>query len=224
MHSNPEVELPAPITSITPQKNNKSRYSIFVDDEFLLGVADSTLLKHQLEKKMQITPALFKQLQRDEGYNEVKNYMLKRLGDREHGREELRRKAERKDYATDVVEDVLYELQEKNYINDERFAQKYAKDKSRLKKWGPNKIKAHLRKKGISRTVADKAAEQIHQATDTEKRLLELTQKREKRFLREDNELKRKQKVVNYLLQKGYRPESIYKHIDKIVMSLKKHK
>lgn len=213
----PEDLLPAAITSITPQKNNKDRYSIFVDEEFLLGVAGETLLKHQLEVEMQVTYALFKKLQRDEGYNKVKNYMLGRLSRRDHGREELRRKAARKDYPNSVIEDVLYELQEKDYINDQRFAQQYAQDKSSLKKWGPNKIKAHLRKKGISRAIAEEAADHIHQSTNTKNRLQELTTKRKKRFLREPDPLKRKKKIVNYLLQKGYRSGSIYKNIEQLM-------
>ncbi|MDZ7682402.1 MAG: hypothetical protein U5J63_11990 [Fodinibius sp.] len=52
-----EHRLPGVITSIRVQKNNKERYSIFVDEEFLLGVAEQTLLKFSLSKGDEITSA-----------------------------------------------------------------------------------------------------------------------------------------------------------------------
>ena len=52
--------LPGVITAITTQKRNKERYSVFVDNEFLIGVAEETLLEHQLKKGTEITPVLFR--------------------------------------------------------------------------------------------------------------------------------------------------------------------
>lgn len=220
MNSNTEVELPAAITSITPQKKNKNRYSVFVDETFLIGISDSTLLKRELNKGFEITPAFFKRLQKDEGYNKCKNYILKLLGRREHARKELFRKALQKDYSAEIVETVLDELEEKDFIRDERFARKYAKDKSFLKKWGPAKISAHLRKKGVEKAVAQAAVDEAFEKIDIEECLRQLILKRKNRLLREKDELKRKQKAVNYLLQKGYRSENIFRYIDDLMKTL----
>lgn len=216
----PENLLPAAISSITPQKNNKNRYSIFVDNAFLMGIADTTLLKHGLKKGIEVTPSLFKKLQRDEGYNKVKNYMLRLLGRREHARQELSQKAERKEFSPEMIDLVLGELAEKDFINDTRFAQKYANDKNHLNKWGPNKVSAHLLKKGVAKSITESAISATFKSTDMEERLRKLVLKRKKHFLREVNELKRKQKIVNYLLQKGYKSQTVFKYVDSILQYL----
>ncbi|HLR76621.1 MAG TPA: regulatory protein RecX [Balneolaceae bacterium] len=220
----PEEHLPGKITSITPQKNNKRRYSIFVDETFLIGISDTTLLKRKLKVKSTITPALYKKLQRDEGYNKAKNYFLKLLGRREHARRELARKAGRKDFSPEMIEQILYELEEKDYINDARFAKKYAADKNNLKKWGPNKIAAHLRKKGVNKGDTQRAISVTFESTDLEARLKELILKRKKHFGREANKLKRKQKIANYLLQKGYTSSSIFNLIDELMLLIEEPK
>lgn len=217
---NPRNLLPARITSITPQKKNKERYSIFVDDEFLIGVAEATLLDHGLKKGVEITPPLFRKLQRAEGRYAVKSYMLKLLSRREHARRELYNKARKKEYTADVINSVLDELEQKDFLDETRFAEQFARDKSNLNQWGPYKIQAHLRKKGIRKTVTETAITKAFEPIDIEKRLAELVEKKRRRFLREEDTFKRKKKVFDYLQRKGYRPGSIYNCIDELMEML----
>ncbi|WP_138430550.1 regulatory protein RecX [Fodinibius saliphilus] len=220
MSKETEHHLPGDISSISVQKKNKARYSIFVDEEFLLGVSEQTLLKFNLKKGMEITPSLFRKLQREEGRFAIKAYMLKLLGRREHARKELFTKAIKKDYSKDVINSVLDELQEKGFLDNVRFAKKFAADKSNLSKWGPNKIKSHLFKKGISNTVAERCIEQAIEGQDVKQTFLDLVLKRKKRFLREEDPYKRKKKVVDHLARKGYRSTDIFKHIDALMKAI----
>lgn len=213
-------DLPRTITSISIQKNNKERYSIFVDDEFLLGVAEDTLIKFNLAKGVQITHALLRKMQRAEGRFKVKAYMIKILGRRDHARKELFTKAIRKDYPKEVIEDVLDELQQKGYLNDANFADKFASEKSQLSKWGPAKIKAHLLKKGISRSVAEQSIEKAFENEDLQETFFNLVLKRKKRFLREEDPYKRKKKIFDHLARKGYRASSIYEHLDELTKAV----
>jgi len=215
-----EHDLPGVITSISVQKNNKERYSIFVDDEFLLGISEQTLLDFNLAKGDTITPALLRKMRREEGRFEIKSYFMKLLGRRDHARKELFNKAVRKEYPREVINNVLDELQEKGYLNEAGFAEKFAEDKSRLNKWGPAKIKAHLYKKGISKSVAEKSIKKAFEGEDLKETFLNLVLKRKRRFLREDNLYKRKKKVFDHLARKGYRPSSIYDHLDELMQAI----
>lgn len=214
-------KLPGAITSIAVQKKNKERYSIFVGDEFLLGIAEQTLLKFNLAKGVEITPELFRKLQREEGRFAVKSYLMKLLGRRDHARKELFTKAIRKEYPKEVIENVLNELEQKGYLNDAGFADKFASDKSRLNKWGPKKIKAHLYKKGISKSVAEKSIAKAFAEEDLKETFLNLVLKRKRRFLREEDEYKRRKKVFDHLARKGYRSSSIYQHLDALMKAIK---
>ena len=215
-----EHDLPGTITSISVQKNNKERYSIFVDDDFLLGVSEQTLLKFNLAKGDTVTPALLRKMEREEGRFKVKSYLMKLLGRRDHARKELFTKAIRKEYPKEVINNVLDELKEKGYLNQAAFAEKFASDKSRLNKWGPAKIKAHLYKKGISKSVAEQSIEKAFEETDLKEIFLNLVLKRKRRFLREEDPYKRKKKVFDHLARKGYRPSSIYDHLDELMKAI----
>lgn len=215
-----ENQLPGVITSIRVQKNNKERYSIFVDEEFLLGVSEQTLLKFKLRKDVEITSAMLRKLQRNEGQFKVKSYMMNLLGRRDHTRKELFTKAIRKDYPKEVIDNVLDELQKKGYIDETRFAKKFASDKSKLSKWGPAKIKAHLYKKGISKSVAEKSIEKAFENEDLKETFLGLVLKRKRRFLKEEDPYKRKKKVFDHLSRKGYRSSDIYDYLDELMKAI----
>jgi regulatory protein len=221
MSNDKEHILPGIITSVTVQKRNKERYSIFVDDQFLIGIDEQTLLKLDLRKGAEVTPLLFNKIKREEGFFAVKSYLMKLLARRDHARKELLTKASRKDYSRQVILRALDELQEKDYIDDEAFAQKYAADKKHLNNWGPSKIKAYLLKKGIDRTVAEKSATQAFEGEDLTETFIHLVSKRSRHFRKEQNALKRKKKVISYLARKGFRSSSIYSCIDKLMTVIK---
>jgi len=220
MNEDVEHDLPGHITSISVQKNNKERYSIFVDENFLLGVAEQTLLKFNLSKGLTITPALLRKMKREEGRFKVKAYLMKLLARRDHARKELFTKAIRKEFSKEVINDVLDELQQKGYLNEANFAEKFAADKSRLNKWGPAKIKAHLFKKGISKSVAEKSIAKAFEEKNMRKLFLDLVLKRKRRFLREEDPYKRKKKVFDHLARKGYQPANIYQYLDELMKAI----
>lgn len=213
-------KLPARITSILNQKNNKERYSIFIHNEFLIGVSESSLLKYKLGKGVKMTPVLFKKLQKAEGHHAVKSYCLRMLARRDYSRKELLDKAIKKDYPKEIIHVVLDELEEKKFLNDRLFAEKFTSDKSRFNNWGPAKIKSHLYKKGIPQSVAEATIDEAFEVLDLEETFLGLIDKKRRHFLQEPNLLKRKKKIFDYLKRKGYRPDSILNYLDKLAESL----
>lgn len=220
MHSEPEQQLPAKITSISIQKKNKERYSLFVEEGFLVGVSESTLITLGLAKGVEVTSSLFRKIQREEGRFAVKSYLMKLLGIRDHARQELLSKALRKEYAKEVILEVLDELEEKGYIDEEAFAEKFTADKFNLNRWGPSKIQAHLFKKGISRSTIEKSVDAFFKDKELKETYLNLVLKRKRRFLKEADSFKRKKKIFDYLNRKGFEPDSIFKHIDYLMETL----
>ena len=217
MSVEPNQQLPARITSISVQKKNKERYSIYVEEGFLVGVSESTLIDLKLAKGVEVTPQLFRKIQREEGRFAVKSYLMKLLARRDHARKELLTKAGRKDYPKEVVLDILDELEEKGYINEESFAEKFTADKFKLNQWGPSKIKAHLYKKGISKHIIEKSIGNYFEDLELKETYKNLVLKRKRRFLKEENLLKRKKKIFDYLNRKGFKPNSIFKHMDELM-------
>ena len=204
--------LPAPISGIQPQKKNNFRFSVFVENQFLIGVSDSTLIKCNLSKGVVMTPFLLKEIRELEDRWAIREYFLRLLGRRDHARNELRDKALKKNFPSGHIEKILDELEEKKYINNAVFARKFARDKFEFNRWGITKIRAHLLKKGVPKADIQRALSEIGKE-NRDASMVELVRKNSRKFQREEDLIKRKKKIFDFLLRKGYESDNILQQI-----------
>jgi regulatory protein len=101
------------------------------------------------------------------------------------------------------VEELLSNLIEENYLNEERFAIQYAGGKFRMKQWGRVKIKYSLKQKQVSEYCIKKALASIPE-TDYRKALQKLFEQKLKTLKSERNIFIRKRKLQDHLMQKGF--------------------
>lgn len=107
----------------------------------------------------------------------------------------------------EAVELVISQLIEGNFLNEARFANAYALGKFNQKAWGRIKIKQGLKLKRVPDTLIKKALLNI----DADTYLAALTGIIEKKaaLLTEKNKLKRKYKLQQYALGRGYETDLI---------------
>ena len=98
-------------------------------------------------------------------------------------------------------------LIEENFLNEERFAKAFVTGKFRQNKWGKQKIKMQLKAKRVSSYCIRKGLEEI----DEEDYINVLERLWNKKYLtlRDADEYVKKQKVIKFLLGKGYDYEDI---------------
>ena len=113
------------------------------------------------------------------------------------------------------VEELISYLIESNLLNEERYAQSFARGKFRLKNWGRNKIIHELRKKKISDYCIRKSMLEIDDV-DYEETINKIAEKKYKELCREKNNRIREQKIYRYLLQKGFESNVINTLIKKM--------
>ena len=106
------------------------------------------------------------------------------------------------------VEEIISQLIEENYVNEERFALLFAGGKFRIKHWGRVKIKWELKQKQISEYCIKKAMKEIGEDA-YQKKLKKLADEKWKMLKSEKNSFDKKAKLQDYLLQKGYEFELI---------------
>ena len=210
--------LPSSVSDIKVQKKNSFRFSLFIQDKFLIGVSDSTLTRFNLRKGTLVTPEILRELIKEEDTWALKEYFIRLLGRRDHARNELRDKARKKGYPLTTIEEVLDELTEKKYINNRSFAKKFAHDKFEFNKWGINKIRAELFKKGISEREINIVLATISDVDQLET-VRELVEKNKRKFRRAEP-TKRRKKIFDFLLRKGYSSSSILSIIDRLLESV----
>jgi len=124
----------------------------------------------------------------------------------ERSQEEVRRKLHGWKLPDEQVEWIISELISGNFLNELRFAKAFAEGKFRIKGWGKQKIKYALHAKGISEYCIAKALESID---DKEAYQAMLKQQAEKWLRSHPNTEQKKQKLIRYLLTKGYSYEEI---------------
>lgn len=103
---------------------------------------------------------------------------------------------------------ILLHLMEHDFLNEERFARSFARGKFRIKKWGRQRIERELKLREISAYNIKAGLSEIP-ADEYETVFSELSRKR---FLEvtEDNLLKKRKKVADYLLRKGFESHRVY--------------
>jgi regulatory protein len=101
------------------------------------------------------------------------------------------------------VEELISQLIEENYLNEERYAIAFAGGKFRTRHWGRVKIKYELLQKKISPYCIKKAIGEIDDSAYN-KTFLKLAETKWESLKSEKNIFTRKRKTRDYLLQKGF--------------------
>ncbi|MCM4155243.1 regulatory protein RecX [Gramella sp. AN32] len=112
-------------------------------------------------------------------------------------------------------EKIIIQLMQEDFLNEERFARSFARGKFRIKKWGKVKIKNELRKKQISEPIIKLGLSEINQK-DYNSSLYDLAEKRIEKT-NESNSYKKKQKVADHLMRKGYETHLVFDCLNELI-------
>ena len=95
------------------------------------------------------------------------------------------------------------------FLDEIRFTTSFVRGKFRIKHLGKQKIKMHLKQKGIANSIIEKCINEEIDQKEYYKTASELIDFKAN-TLSETNPFKRKQKLANYLLQKGYESDIVF--------------
>jgi regulatory protein len=103
---------------------------------------------------------------------------------------------------------IIVILKKDNFINEERYAMGFVKDKFNYNKWGKLKISAHLRAKNISGEIIKKALSTLD--NETYKKTLNDLLISHRRSVKAKNQYDLKAKLLRYGLSKGFESSLLY--------------
>lgn len=112
----------------------------------------------------------------------------------------------------EAIDKIIVALIENNYLNEERFAKAFVNGKFRIKKWGRNRLIRELKYREVSKYAINIALKEI----DEEEYCLVLDELIKKRIhqVKENNSFKKKKKVADYLLYRGWESNLIYEKLN----------
>lgn len=194
------------ITAITPQKKAKDRFSIFLDGKFELGVHESLLTKFNLKVGDEMSNELRLELEERDRTELAYSGLLNYIAYRERCESEVSDWLFRKGFP-DLRSELIQRLIDKNYLNDERFARLFTRDRVKLKQWGPTRLRQELMKKRINRDIIEQAIENISEEVDFNAMATDLAARKLKSI--SEPTLKDKKRIWAFLQRRGYNAGSI---------------
>jgi regulatory protein len=125
--------------------------------------------------------------------------------------EKLRRWCLSSEQSAEIIGNLISE----KFIDDQRFAIAYVKDKTRFNHWGRIKTTAMLRQKQINQGIINKAFDELDPQVYLS--VFESEMEKKERSLKKIAVFERRQKVANYLLSKGFESDLIFDRIKEII-------
>lgn len=172
------------------------------------------ILKYKLEENKDIDYLKFIDIMNEENQKRAFSKALDYLTLKDYTAFEIKNKLQKKGYSSDIIETTLEKLFSYNFLNDEKYANNYLNYAQKYKKQGKNKILFDLKQKGISNSILSNLdfdlEDQINMA-------LKLGEKKLKTLNIEDK-IKTKEKLLRYLLSKGYPHNVCFKVVSILII------
>ena len=114
----------------------------------------------------------------------------------------------------DEIDVIIVKLLSDNFLNEQRFACSFARGKHRMKQWGKIRIINELKFKKINQRLITTALQEISE----EEYLLTFHTLAERNWesIRETNSLKKRKKICDYLLRKGFESNLVYEKVKEL--------
>lgn len=199
------MQEPGRITAIRAQSRSPERVSIYVDGVFVFGVHRDVLLEFDVSTGMQLDVAVCEAMGRRDAFFRARAVAWNFLTYRDRSAEEVSRRLVRRGFEQDVVEEVIERLREAGVVDDEALARSYAESRFHVHGYGPRRVRADLRRRGVRPEAVEAAIAAVYEEPeDVVDRAREMGRKRWETLHRETDTLKRRKKVIDYLVRRGF--------------------
>ncbi|MBF8984269.1 recombination regulator RecX [Lutibacter sp. B2] len=204
------------ITKLEIQQKDKKRVSIYVDDEFFMGVNEEIIYSLYIQKGQEIDNEKLQKMIAEENYLKAKSKALKLLHFSSRTEKEIRDRLRKNEYEDDTIDRVIVFLKEYEFINDEYLTKNMINNKLNNKKYGSKRIKQDLQRKGVDASIIESSMEDyVDEEIEYENAIL-LAEKKLK-GLKDDDPRKIYEKVGRYLAYRGYNYDIIRKVLNTVL-------
>ena len=206
------------ILNIIPIKRKK-QLVLELDNNSSYKILQDTIIEFNLYPGRELSEKELDSILKFDGIKQVKEQAVRYLARRIHSSRELFDKLLRKGFPEEIINEVIDDLKEKKYLNDDEFLKMFIQDRLNFSKKGRNIIIKELLMKGFPKEKIEAVLfeflipeEELEKATTIAKKKWKFHHKKGKND--------RIIKVKQHLLQKGYPVSIAEKAILKVMESL----
>ena len=190
---------------ITDIKKGKKRFSaVCIDGEFFNNIDSYILDISGFSVGSEVSGAELKLLESKSNNRRAYSRALYLLGFRDYSEKEMQNKL-KLDFTDDAIENTIEKLKEQKFLDDEKFANKYADVLIFEKKFSKKMAVYELTKKGIDKQISESIVDDID--VDEKDQIMDLISRKYKDAY---NDEKVKRRAIAFLKRHGYKIHDIF--------------
>lgn len=201
------------VTGIKLQGRN--RVNVYVDNEFAFSCSTEIIYSYNIAKGKYIDKDYLKSIIEEDNYIKCKGQALRIIEKNYKTEKQIYDRLVKKDYDINTIKRTLKFLREYKFVDDYKFARVYIREK--IERFGKNKIKYDLVKKGIEKNIIEEELENIDESL-YERNAFELALKKYNMMAKEQKSMSYiYRKLGNYMIGNGYDMQLTKGVLEKIV-------
>lgn len=185
----------------------KTRYKVYLDGQFAFVLYKGELSRYHIVVGENLTEDVYQQVLKDVILKRAKLRAMHLLNSMGRTESQLREKLKQNFYPEEVVEAAMDYVKSFGYINDEEYARSFID--SRKERKSKREMYMQLGQKGIAKDVLDRIFEEYYDSEDSKEAIAAILRKR--RYDPEKATNADTQKVMGYLMRKGFTYDDIRK-------------
>jgi len=128
---------------------------------------------------------------------------------------DIRKKIAAFELPEETIDEIIKNLKTEKYLDDERYAKAYIKDKFRFNKWGRIKLRHNLRMKGVSENYIQAGLDEIDE--EKYKAVLIKTMKTKAKTVKKKNRFEKMGQIIRFAQTRGFEPELIHRYMNLVL-------
>ncbi|MCZ7408923.1 regulatory protein RecX [Parvimonas micra] len=190
------------VTNINYSKS-KEVFEVIFEDETKLLLNYNIFEKYKVSVDMAFSEEEILEMKYFSDIERAKSRAINYISGKLKTKYEVRLKLKENGFAEDIIDEVLDILENEEYLNDRVYCEIFIEDKKKLNGYGKNKIKSLLIQKGISKNIFEDFLDEF-EYDDEFDNALKMGIKKLNLLSNEEDNFKKKQKIINYLTYRGF--------------------
>ena len=182
---------------------SKEVFEVIFEDETKLLLNYNIFEKYKVSVDMDFSENEILEMKYFSDIERAKSRAINYISGKLKTKYEVRLKLKENGFAEDVIDEVLDILEKEEYLNDRVYCEIFIEDKKKLNGYGKNKIKSLLIQKGISKNIFEDFLDEFEYDEEFDN-ALKMGIKKLNLLSNEEDNFKKRQKIINYLAYRGF--------------------
>lgn len=189
---------------------DRKRVRIRLEDGCEFALYKGEKRQYDLQEGGELSQEQFEDIRQEILIKRARKRVMHLLEKMDRTEEQLRVKLRQGYYPEDVIEDAIGYVKGYHYLDDLRYAQNYVR--SHREKKSRRMLQLELQKRGVAKEWIQQALEEEYEQENEQEQILKWIRKKD--YSSDTADLKEKQRMYQFLLRRGFRPNDILHALD----------